>query len=175
MHHEIITSLELDTSILVMMTLRIVKVTRVFAERKRPFCCPPPPLPPCCKGWVIWALAPPVLSVVFIVVCCCFPPGGGGVMGHCVTVSESDWLEGMFKRTSILSRYSVYFQTQLLLGLLHQSFLLCVSQGLCLDLSWKAFVGIRCLCFSVYWHQIQCSPFQVVFMVFGILWLSLSL
>ena len=60
-------------------------------------------------------------------------------MGHCVTVSESDWLEGMFKRTSILSRYSVYFQTQLLLGLLHQSFLLCVSQGLCLYLSWKAF------------------------------------
>ena len=33
----------------------------------------------------------------------------------------------MFKRTSILSRYSVYFPTPLLLGLLHRSFLLCVA------------------------------------------------
>lgn len=78
MHHEIITSLELDTSILVMMTLRIVKVTRVFAERKRPFCCFPPPFPPVVKVELseLWLLLfSQLYSLLFVVV---FPQGEVG-------------------------------------------------------------------------------------------------
>lgn len=175
MHHEIITSLELDTSILVMMTLRIVKVTRVFAERKRPFCCPPPPFPPVVKVELseLWLLLfSHLYSLLFVVV---FPQGEVGWWGIVLLWVKVTDLRGClsahlyFHGIPFIFRHNCY-----LVCFTSRSFCVCRKACACISVG-RLFVGIRCLCFSVYWHQIQCSPFQVVFMVFGILWLSLSL
>ena len=131
---------------------------------------PPPPHPPVVKVELseLSSSCSQLYSLLLVVV---FPQGKVGWWGIVLLWVKLTDLRGCLSAHLYFHGIPFIFQHHCcLVCFTGRSF--CVSQGLCLYLSWKAFVTIRCLCFSVYWHQIQCSPIQVVFMVFGVLRLS---